>query len=128
MLLDIEEQTEGGVGPQAAAEGFRGLRLLLRAFRVLLGARLLLGIRGQAEGWLGPQAAAEGFRGLRLLLRAFGVLLGARLLLHTRCRLLDLLHFSGVLRWWWLRRWASLGLVQVLGRRPWAKSLREVLG
>ena len=91
LLLGIGGQAEGWVVPQAAAEGFRGLRQLLRAFRVLLGARLLLGIDVQAEGWLRPQAAAEGFGGLRLLLREFRVLLGARLLLITRCRLFDLL-------------------------------------
>ena len=59
-----------------------GLRLLLWAFGVLLGARLLLGFGGQAEVWVGS------FEGLRLLLRAFGVLLSARLfdLLHCRLR------------------------------------------
>ena len=75
---------------------------------------LLLGIGGQAEGLMG---LFRGLRGtFRLLLRAFRELLGARLLLNTRCRLLDLLHCRGFLRWWWLRPWASPILVQVLGQ------------
>ena len=65
---------------------------------------LLLGMVGQSEGLMGSFKGLRGTSGL--LLRASGMLFGDRLLLSTRCRLLDLVHCRGVVRWplvWRLR-------------------------